>query len=189
MIQIEYLPIVLTGIGIIVSILYYASVLRNQNKTQQMQLQARKTQMFMQLHQSKYDQKGLENIFLLWNLEWDNLEDYLSKYGGQSGNIETAAALESWLSYFDGLGILVKEDMIDIEMVYNVAHTRILFMWFKFETIIKEFRKDPWNLPDYCQNFEYLAEEVLRIRIEKRLPIPYFNIIHPTSELNKEYNR
>ena len=38
MIQIEYLPIVLTGIGIIVSILYYAMVLRNQNTTRQAQL-------------------------------------------------------------------------------------------------------------------------------------------------------
>jgi len=183
------LSIIFAGLSIAASIVYYASVLRNQNKTQQMQLQTRKTQMFMQFYQSKYDQKGLENIFLLWNLEWDDLDDYLRKFGGQSGNIETAAALESWLSYFDGLGILVKEDMIDLEMVYNVAHTRILFMWFKFETIIKEFRKDPWNLPDYCQNFEYLAEEVLRIRKEKGLPIPYINMIHPTSELNKEFNR
>jgi hypothetical protein len=60
-------------------------------------------------------------------------------------------------------------------------------MWFKFETIIKEFRKDPWNLPDYCQNFEFLAEEFLRMRREKGLPIPYINMIHPTSELYKEY--
>ena len=33
--MIEYLPLVLTGIGIIVSILYYTSVLRNSNKTRQ----------------------------------------------------------------------------------------------------------------------------------------------------------
>jgi len=187
--MIEYLPLVLTGLGLTASIVYYASVLRNANKNQQMQLETRKTQLFMQLHQSKYDQKGLENIFLLMNLEWDDFDDYMRKYGGLEGHIETAAALESWLSYFDGLGILVKEDMIDLDMVYNVALTRILFMWFKFETIIKEFRKDPWNLPDYCQNFEYLAEEVLRIRREKGLPIPYINMIHPTSELYQEYNR
>jgi len=32
MIQIEYLALVLTGIGLIVSILYYSMVLRNTNK-------------------------------------------------------------------------------------------------------------------------------------------------------------
>ena len=41
MIQIEYLPLVLTGIGIIASILYYTMVLRNANKTQQLHFRAR----------------------------------------------------------------------------------------------------------------------------------------------------
>jgi hypothetical protein len=50
MVQIEYLPIVLTGIGIIVSILYYTSVLRNANKTQQQQLDTRQAQLFMQMY-------------------------------------------------------------------------------------------------------------------------------------------
>ena len=143
----------------------------------------------MQLHQSKYDQKGLENIFLLMNLKWKTFDDYMEKYGGITGNIELAAALESWLSYFDGLGILVKEGMIDLDMVYNVSFSRILFLWFKFETIIKEFRKSPWNMPDYCQNFEYLANKIIEVRREKGLPTPYVSEIHPTSTLYQEYNR
>jgi hypothetical protein len=36
--MIDYLPLILTGIGIIASILYYASVLRNANTTRQAQL-------------------------------------------------------------------------------------------------------------------------------------------------------
>ena len=48
--MIEYLPLVLTGIGITVSILYYTSVLRNANKTQQMQLETRQAAMFMKLY-------------------------------------------------------------------------------------------------------------------------------------------
>ena len=33
--MIEYLPLVLTGLGLTASIIYYASILRNQNKTRQ----------------------------------------------------------------------------------------------------------------------------------------------------------
>ena len=36
--MIEYLPLVLTGIGIMASIIYYANVLRNANKTRETQL-------------------------------------------------------------------------------------------------------------------------------------------------------
>jgi hypothetical protein len=179
MVSFEFLAIILTGLGLTASIVYYATVIRNQNKT-------RKTQLFMQLHQAKTDQKGLENVFILMNLEWANFADYMSKYGGLAGHHETAAALESWLSYFDGLGILVKEGMIDLDMVYKVAFSRILFMWFKFETIIDEFRKEPYGMPDYCQNFEYLAEKVMEIRRKKGLPLPYISEIHPTSKRYKE---
>ena len=70
--MIEYLPLVLTGFGIIASILYYSNVLRNADQT-------RKTQMFMQLHQSKYQQNGLESIFRLMNLEWEDYDDYMKK--------------------------------------------------------------------------------------------------------------
>ena len=78
--------------------------------------------------------------------------------------------------------------MIDIETVYNVTHARILFIWFKFETIIKGLRV-PYGMPDYLDNFEYLANEMINIRQKKGLPIPYINYIHPTSELYNEYNR
>jgi hypothetical protein len=40
MASLDYLPLVLTGIGIIASILYYASILRNANKTRELQLKA-----------------------------------------------------------------------------------------------------------------------------------------------------
>jgi hypothetical protein len=181
MVSYEFVGLIFTGLSISISIIYYANVLRNQNET-------RKTQLFMQLHQSKYEQTGLESMYTLMNLEWENFEDYMEKYGGNTGHIETASAFTSWIEYYDGIGLLAKENMIDIETVYNITHSRILFIWFKFETIIKGLREGPWGIPDYLKNFEYLANEMIKIRTEKGLPIPYISYIHPTSELYKQYN-
>jgi hypothetical protein len=50
MIEIEYLPIVLTGLGLNTSVLYYTMTLRNANNTQKMQLEARKLDVFMRWH-------------------------------------------------------------------------------------------------------------------------------------------
>jgi len=63
MASLELIALVLTGLSITASIVYYASVLSNANRTQKLQLETRRTQIFMQLHQSKYDQEGLEAIF------------------------------------------------------------------------------------------------------------------------------
>lgn len=189
MVDYQTISIVFTGLSISIAAFYYISTLRNAQRNQQQQLEARKLEMFMRLHQSKYDQKGLETIFTLMNQEWDNYEDYMRKYGGVTGHPEVAAALEAWLSYFDGIGLLVKEDMIDLDTVYDIAYSRILLLWFKFETIIKEFRKPPWGLPDYGQNLEYLANEMIKIRKQKGLPLSYTNQIHPTSTLYNEFNQ
>ena len=77
-------------------------VLRNADQT-------RKTQMFMQLRQLKYQQNELESIFRLMNLDWKDYEDYIIKYRIRR-HIDTATDLTSWVEYLDGIGLLVKEE-------------------------------------------------------------------------------
>jgi len=76
MTQIEYLPIVLTGIGIIVSIVYYASVLRNANKTQKMQLETRKAQLFMQIYSMFASNEYFERGGAIVSTEFEDAEDF-----------------------------------------------------------------------------------------------------------------
>jgi hypothetical protein len=126
-------------------------------------------------------------MFTLFNLKWDDFDDYLEKYSALSGHPDIAAAFDSQIGYLDGIGTMVKENMIDVNTVYNVDGRRILMMWFKFETVVKGFRDPKWGTPDYGDNFEYLAQEMIRIRKEKGLPVAFSYLMHPTSELDKEY--
>ena len=95
--MIEYLPLVLTGIGIIVSILYYAMVLRNTQK-------ARQIEMLQRLHETKYDVEGLQQYFTLMAWKWEDFDDYMQRLGGRN-NPETSSIMESQMSYLDGLGV------------------------------------------------------------------------------------
>ena len=71
----EFLAIILTGIGLMVSITYYAMVLRNHNQTRQAQL-------FMQVHSQWKDRNFIKGFYdALNNWEWDSVEDFWSKYG------------------------------------------------------------------------------------------------------------
>ena len=72
--MIEFLPLVLTGLGLTASIVYYASVLRNQNKTRQ-------TQLFLQFYNRLTDKQFFEEYKNLLNQEWDDFDDNLEKYG------------------------------------------------------------------------------------------------------------
>ena len=66
--MIEYLPLVLTGIGIIVAIIYYTLTLRNTNKTRQAQL-------FMNLY-STYSTPETQGHFRnLFSIDMNSIED------------------------------------------------------------------------------------------------------------------
>jgi hypothetical protein len=181
MVSIEVIALVLTGLSITASIVYYTSTLRNTSKSQQIQ-------MLQRLHDSKYDVEGLKNYFELMSLKWENFDDFFQRYGGRM-HPEMAAKHESQTSYFEGLGVLVKNNVIDVESVYEITGNRIISFWFRFETIIKGFRQGVGFGPgdDYAVNFEYLANEMIRIRKEKGANFPIHDL-HPTSTLIKEYN-
>ena len=76
----EYLPLVLTGIGIIASILYYASVLRNANKTRQAQL-------FMDLYRTYRDPEFRRQYYEILGQKWVDFEDFWEK-AKNSSNVD-----------------------------------------------------------------------------------------------------
>ena len=62
MVSLEVVAILLSGIGISASLVYYANVLANANKTQQLQLETRQAQLFIQMR-ARAGEPGSEN----WN--------------------------------------------------------------------------------------------------------------------------
>ena len=175
--MIEYLPLVLTGLGIMVSIFYYAMVLRNTSR-------ARQIEMLHRLHDSKYDVEGLEHFFMLMTHDWEDFDDWYKQYG-QDQRIKSI--MESQMSYLEGLGVLVKKEVIDLDTVYDIMGRRIIQYWLKYETVVKGLRSavgfGPG--PDYCTFFEYLANEMIRIRKQRGSPFP-LHYLHKTSTLHDE---
>ena len=181
MFSLEVVALVLTGLGLTASIIYYANIIKNANK-------ARQTHEYMQIFQSKHDLESYKSGFFIMNMKWIDFEDYMEKYSVKK-NPEAAAIVESQTSYMEGLGVMVKQNMVDVETVYQMIGTRVIMYWFILESMLKEFRRPEWATPDYMRNFEYLANKMIEMRKKRGLPIPWTEYIHPTSELYKEYNQ
>jgi hypothetical protein len=158
MIQVEYLPIVLTGIGIIVSILYYASVLRNQNRTRQAQL-------FMQIYQELISPENfrISNELVRW--EWDDYDDFMRKYGAENNPEAFSKRYSTWFR-LNGIGLLVKDGLIDVDRVYELMNDYILWQWKKFGDLIIRTRVH-FNNPDWMEGFEYVAGEMERLKLSR----------------------
>ena len=67
----EFVAIILTGLGLTASLVYYASVLRNTNKTQ----------MIFAIQGKRGTKEGLLRYVNVLKLEWQNFDDFNQKYG------------------------------------------------------------------------------------------------------------
>jgi len=152
MIQIEYLALILTGLSITVSILYYTNVLRNANKTRQVQL-------FMNLY-STYSTPETQGHFRdLLTIEMNGTEDW-------SRLTENREQFQSWgffASYYEGMGVLVKDGFVDIDLMVKLVSGNAIWFWEKYRDGIFELRES-LNWPRFCIEVEYLYNRIMEYR-------------------------
>ena len=164
--MIEYLPLVLTRIGIIASILYNTNVLRNANRTRELQLKAqeqaletRQAQFFMQIYGRFDDREHWEQYTEISSRTWDDFADWWEKYGEK--NEEAMAAFASLGSYFEGIGVLINENLVDVRLVAKLMSGPIIAFWEMHAPIINELR-NYMNQPRMLRETEYLYNELMK---------------------------
>ena len=162
MIDIHTVLTYLTLISIPVGVAYHIMTLNNTRKNQQLQLETRQTQLFMQTYQ-KVATPELQTLTSELNgWEWKDFDDFKEKY------FDDPKKQGDWAStmvLFDGLGVLMKEHFIDPEMLFNLEQSGTrggVLLWFKFKPIIYEIRNRE-NNPELLKNMEYLVDEMIRL--------------------------
>jgi len=75
---------------------------------------------------------------------FESFEDYVGKYG--VNDITEIAVL------FDGIGVLLEQNLIDIKMVNQLFGATICLLWNKMEPVTQAMRKG-LNEPSFFSNF------------------------------------
>lgn len=178
------LPIMLQFLqtaGILVGIIYYITIMRNQQKTRELTLEsyelARKAQnQASETRQMQFGWNALERVFdkdfmrrmidVMYHQDFSDYEDWREKYGPSTN----PDAYVDWLnvtSTFQSLGYLVQSKVLDIETLSRFVHPRgVIFLWERVEPITK-IHRERYN-PNAYESFEYLANE-MRSLLERRM--------------------
>ena len=152
----EFLAIIFTGIGLIVSILYYTTVLQNANKT-------REANLFNSIYQTLLSDKLFDLTWELWRKwEYTDYDDFMQKYGPET-NDDAYKRFHNYFSHLEGIGIYLKRGLIRPELIDDFMSADIVTHWEKFEHYILEHRKR-MNYPQYYEHFEYMYKRVKSIR-------------------------
>ena len=155
-------------IGILVGIVYYITIMRTGQRNQQMQLETRRAQLYMQLFMRITSEGFVKKAIDLLRMEYDDVDEFMEEsILGPDSSLH--AKLFSMFWHIDGLGYMMSQGLIDPEMVYNFGGGFAqVWHWRKWEPVITRFRERRGD-PDFLKWFEYTANEMTRMRQEKGL--------------------
>jgi hypothetical protein len=151
MVDVQTVSIAIASASVVAGVIYYSLQIRHQNLQIQQQNKIRQTDLVMKLY-SQFNslefQKMWHNVL---NREAKNYNEYTEKYGPAE---VTAVGM-----FFEGIGILLKRELIDIELVDDMFTMPINDTWLKIKDMTFEIRNIR-NQPTILEWFEYLYNEM-----------------------------
>jgi len=135
--------IAVASAGVFLAAVYYIFQIRNQTRMRQ-------TDLVMRLY-SQFNSLEFQKV---WHAVLSReTKDYDDR------NIEVRAEVTAVGMFFEGIGILLKRGLIDIDLVDDMFTTPIKWTWEKIRDWIFEARKIR-NQPEILEWFEYLYDEM-----------------------------
>ena len=144
--------VIIASISVVVGVILALLQLRDQVKNRQAQL-------VVQLYNQFSDTEFLENVDYTLN-EYENFDpESFSKNGQDAWNDQRMISV---LIFFEGIGVLAKRKLIDINLVGDMLSTPIIMVWKTLEPRIKASRK-ALQREQVGEWFEFLYEEIQKI--------------------------
>ena len=156
MVDYQNLSIVLTGVGLIIALVYYSMTLRYTSKARQRELIMQRSQTYSVEYQITWSE-------VIGMTDWEDVEDWAKKYGLKAN----PEAYSKWMYIMRvyGLGGIYLQEGADPDLLFKLYPlSAIIPLWEQFEPIIMVIRERN-NDPRMWEPFEYLYNEA-----KKRAP-------------------
>jgi hypothetical protein len=143
----QTVSIAIASAGVFLAAMYYIFQIRHQTRMRQ-------TDLIMRIYATFESIEFQTAILRTTDLKFTrNREDY-EKFGP-----DAKAAFNSINLFFEGLGILVKRKLINMDMVDDLASTDIICIWERHRPAI-EGAREYLRRPQIYEYFEYLYDEM-----------------------------
>ena len=138
--------------------------LTNQSKNQNLTLENRNAQLLMRIYDKYTETKLMRQQMEIINCDcdWTDVEDFWNRYGPET-NTEFYTSFGRLAYYFDGIGVLVKRNLVEKEAIYDLMGAHILQYWNNYYGPIMSGLREKWDNPDAYLQFEYLANEMEKL--------------------------
>jgi hypothetical protein len=153
-VDIQTISIAVASASVVAGVIYYSLQIRHQNRIRQTDLIIRLNPIF-NVSSIEFQQAGL----ILLSLEYKDYDDFVKRYGSSLTGKPEPLAFHSVSNFFEGVGLLLKRNLVGIDIVWDYYGESAVFAWEKIRPLIEGFRKQ-YNMPRAWEPFEYLYNEL-----------------------------
>jgi len=136
-------------------------------KAQEQNLETRQAQLFMQLFDrfsgeelSRYYGKIRYEISPLCHDSPEEFAQFVKQHEHEKFNPEFWAPIHQMSMFYEGVAVLVRKNLIDIDMVESLLADRLVWYWNLVKIAMRDDRT--YQGPQLFANFEWLNDEMLR---------------------------
>jgi hypothetical protein len=144
MIDISTVASIITTISIVVGIVFTILEIRHLAQT-------RKTEVIMKIYERFGTREIVEAINRVGSAKFENITDYKKKYGFT--DVTLIAEL------FEGIGVLLEQNLIDIKMVDSLFGPTINLLWVRMKPVLYAMREG-LKEPFFFSHYEYLISRL-----------------------------
>lgn len=146
---------IIQTVSLVIGIIYYLTIMRNQNR-------AREAQVLLQLNQVFNEKEMIKDWAQFTMLEFMDLEDLREKTL-PTRNMEGYLQRSRVWRLLTTLGLILQKGLVSPETIYDTLSGKyIIRMWERDGPIIKEMREQE-NTPHHLIGYEYLAEAMEKV--------------------------
>jgi hypothetical protein len=159
MIELSMIRDLVAIFGVIAGFTYYVMTVRINQRAMRINLTNNLVQRFG-------TEDFITKVTELMYMEWEDYDDFENKYGSDVNRENYNTRMVVW-GAFDSLGNLLRTGMADKDILYGSIFTyNSVQVWNKYEDILTINRK-LYSGPEGWIGFEYLAEELYKIRLQR----------------------
>jgi hypothetical protein len=147
------------AIGVCVAAIYYVINLRETRRNRTLAFTT-------SISQRQLSDDWMQKMAELFHMEWKDFDDFRTKYDSHV-NLDNYVKRNIVFGTFDFMGYMLKRDLVDRDIIYQIAGEMAVILWIKFGPIIQEYRRLGDFAADTFTNFEDLAAEMAKIKREK----------------------
>jgi len=176
MIDLQTVLTYLTLISVPVGVFYHIMTLRNTKRNQELQLETRHVQLFWNIYNELQGEEGESRMHFVTNLDYSDYDDFMEKYG-RDNNIEAWNKITSFVTFLEGLGVLVRDGFVDIRHVAMLMSGDIMLSWEKMRPWLHASR-ERYDWPRFGIETEYLYNSVVDYATkhpELQIKLPTYN--------------